>query len=231
MIVCTLSLPGYRTLVQVGWRLPGPGADVTIATVPTAGSIIDSIRRVTLPNDIEFSIVQADITQLDVDAIVSAANASLQHGGGVAAAIVCAGGSAIQTESDRWVHERGEISTEHPALTSAGELPARYVIHAVGPIWGEGDEHYKLDQAVASVLQLAEDQGVVSLALPAISTGVFRFPVDDAAEIILCSIARFARANRSTHLRTIILALWDQAAVAAFSAAFDQMWAEAESSL
>lgn len=195
------------------------------------GSIIDSIRRVTLPNDIEFSIVQTDITQLDVDAIVNAANASLQHGGGVAAAIVRAGGVTIQTESDRWVHEHGKINPEHPALTSAGDLPARFVIHAVGPIWGEGDEHRKLDQAIASALALAEDQGLNSLALPAISTGIFRFPVNDAAEIILDSIARFAQTKRGKYLKTIIIALWDQAAVEAFSTSFDQRWADAESSL
>jgi len=195
------------------------------------GSIIDSIRRVTLPNDIEFSIVQTDITQLDVDAIVNAANASLQHGGGVAAAIVRAGGVTIQTESDRWVHEHGKINPEHPALTSAGDLPARFVIHAVGPIWGEGDEHRKLDQAIASALALAEDQGLNSLALPAISTGIFRFPVNDAAEIILDSIARFAQTKQGKNLKTIIIALWDQAAVEAFSTSFDQRWADAESIL
>jgi len=207
------------------------GANVTIATIPTVGSIIDSIRRVTLPNDIEFSIVQTDITQLDVDAIVNAANASLQHGGGVAAAIVRAGGVTIQTESDRWVHEHGKINPEHPALTSAGDLPARFVIHAVGPIWGEGDEHRKLDQAIASALALAEDQGLNSLALPAISTGIFRFPVNDAAEIILDSIARFAQTKQGKNLKTIIIALWDQAAVEAFSTSFDQRWADAESIL
>jgi O-acetyl-ADP-ribose deacetylase (regulator of RNase III) len=225
MIVCSLCQPSYRTLVRVGERLLGPEANVTIAIEPTAGGIIESVRQVLLSNKVKLSIVQADITQLGVEAIVNAANASLQHGGGVAAAIVRAGGATIQAESNRWVSKHGEITAEQPALTTAGNLPARFVIHAVGPIWGEGDEPRKLDRAVTSALQLAEGQGLHSLALPAISTGIYRFPVNDAAEIILDAIARFATTTKVQSLKTIILALWDQTAVAAFSAAFDRKWA------
>lgn len=183
----------------------------------------ESIRSVRLPGGIELSLVAGDITQLKVDAIVNAANASLQHGGGVAAAIVRVGGSIIQDESNRWVEEHGPISPDRPAITSGGDLPARFVIHAVGPIWGEGDERDKLDLAVTGALALAEQHNLSSLALPAISTGIFRFPLNDAARVILASIARFSHMQGRQHLKTIAIALWDTISVQAFSSALDQM--------
>ncbi len=89
-------------------------------------------------------IVQGDITTEEVDAIVNAANEYLQHGGGVAWAIVKRGGDVIQDESDKWIKQHGPVSHAHPAWTSGGALPAKYIIHAVGPIWGDGDEDKKL---------------------------------------------------------------------------------------
>jgi len=181
------------------------------------------VRSVRLPGGIELSLVAGDITKLRVDAIVNAANASLQHGGGVAAAIVRAGGSVIQAESNRWVEEHGPISPDRPAITSGGNLAARHVIHAVGPIWGEGDETDKLDRAVMGALTLAEQHSLSSLALPAISTGIFRFPLDDAARIILASIARFSQAEGRHHLNSITIALWDKTSFQAFSSALEHM--------
>src|SRR5512145_2386322 len=102
-------------------------------------------------------IVQGDITAEEVDAIVNAANEHLQHGGGVARTISNQGGPAIQKESDAWVREHGRVSHEHPAWTSGGRLPAKYVIHAVGPIWGDGDEDQKLSNAVIGSLQVADE--------------------------------------------------------------------------
>ncbi len=184
---------------------------------------LETIRSVSLPGGIEFSLVSGDITRHRVDAIVNAANASLQHGGGVAAAIVRAGGSIIQDESDRWVEEHGQISPDRPAITSGGQLAARFVIHAVGPVWGEGDEHRKLEQAVTASLAMAEEHCLSSLALPAISTGIYRFPLDDAARVILASIARFSQMEGRQHLKSVALALWDATSVQAFSKALDQM--------
>ena len=85
-------------------------------------------------------IVQGDITIENVDAIVNAANEHLQHGGGVAWAISKKGGPTIQKESDEWIRQHGLVPHSHPAWTSGGLLPAKYVIHAVGPVWGDGDE-------------------------------------------------------------------------------------------
>src|SRR5512139_1492600 len=102
-------------------------------------------------------LVQGDITLEEVDAIVNAANERLQHGGGVAWAISRKGGPAIQKESDQWIREHGLVSHSHPAWTSGGRLPARYVIHAVGPVWGDGNEDKKLSEAVTGSLRLAEE--------------------------------------------------------------------------
>src|SRR5919109_2306414 len=93
-----------------------------------------------LPTGQTVQIVQGDITTEEVDAIVNAANEYLQHGGGVARMISAKGGPAIQTESDAWIRQHGRVPHAAPAWTSGGRLPAKYVIHAVGPIWGNGGE-------------------------------------------------------------------------------------------
>src|SRR5215813_13905727 len=101
-----------------------------------------------LPTHQTIQIVQGDITIEEVDAVVNAANEHLQHGGGVAWAISRKGGSAIQKESNDWIRQHGTVSHAYPAWTSGGRLPAKYVIHAVGPVWGDGDEDHKLALAV-----------------------------------------------------------------------------------
>src|ERR1700712_2595823 len=106
------------------------------------------LREKTLPGGQIFQIVQGDITEESVDAIVNAANERLEHGGGVAWAISRAGGPKIQIESAEWVQQHGPVSHAEPAYTSGGKLPFRYIIHAVGPLWGEGDEDAKLAAAV-----------------------------------------------------------------------------------
>ena len=122
-------------------------------------------------------IVQGDITTEQVDAIVNAANEHLQHGGGVAWAISKKGGPAIQQESDTWIRQHGLVPHSRPAWTSGGLLPAKYVIHAVGPVWGDphnagagGDEDKKLFDAVTGSLRVADELKCKSIAMPAIST-------------------------------------------------------------
>src|SRR5512133_3698536 len=99
-------------------------------------------------------IVQGDITSEEVDAIVNAANEHLQHGGGVAWTISKKGGPSIQKESDAWIRHHGTVPHARPAWTSGGLLPAKYVIHAVGPVWGDGDEDNKLASAVTGSLHV-----------------------------------------------------------------------------
>ena len=154
-------------------------------------------------------IARGDITTENVDAIVNAANENLQHGGGVAWAISNKGGDAIQSESDDWIRQRGPVSHSHPAWTSGGLLPAKFVIHAVGPVWGSGDDDKKLSDAVTGSLRVADELHCSSIALPAISTGIFGFPKDRAAGIILSAIEKYFEGN-SSDLKVVKLVLFDQ---------------------
>ncbi len=127
------------------------------------------------------SLKQGDITALACDAIVNAANSALQLGAGVAGAIRSKGGPTIQQECDRI----GGCPVGDAVTTGAGALPCRYVIHAVGPRMGEGDEERKLASAADAALRRAAEKRLRSVALPAISTGIFGFPIERAAELLL----------------------------------------------
>jgi len=161
-------------------------------------------------------IVQGDITTEEVDAIVNAANEHLQHGGGVAWAIVRRGGGVIQEESDKWIQQHGLVSHAHPAWTSGGALPAKYIIHAVGPVWGDGDEDNKLADAVTGSLRVADELKLASIAMPAISTGIFGFPKDRAAGIIFKTVEKYLVENKS-ELKTIRITLFDQTTIDIFT--------------
>lgn len=182
------------------------------------------LRQTRLPGGQQLLIVHGDLTQENVDAIVNAANAYLKHGGGVAAAIVRRGGAIIQQESDAWVRQHGAVSHTKPAYTHAGQLPCRYVIHAVGPVWGEGEEEAKLRAAVLGSLQLAERLGLSSIAFPAISTGIFGFPKELAAQVILEAVRAYFAAHPATGLQEVHLTLYDQPTVEAFLATWDRLF-------
>ncbi len=169
-----------------------------------------------LPTGQTVQIVQGDITTEEVGAIVNAANEHLQHGGGVAWAISKKGGPAIQKESDAWIRHHGTVPHARPAWTSGGLLPAKYVIHAVGPVWGDGDEDNKLESAVTGSLHLADELKCSSIALPAISTGIFGFPKERAAQIIFSAIKNYFAENPSSRLRQVRLALFDQSTIDVF---------------
>jgi O-acetyl-ADP-ribose deacetylase (regulator of RNase III) len=149
-------------------------------------------------------VVKGDITEEDVDAIVNAANSFLKHGGGVAGAIVRKGGKVIQEESDRIVEERGRIPVGKAVYTSGGKLKAKYVIHTVGPVWGEGKEEEKLRSAVRSALEVAENLGVSSVALPAISTGIFGYPKREGVKVIVDEVLKFLK-NDACHVKEVRL--------------------------
>ncbi|HJQ14161.1 MAG TPA: macro domain-containing protein [Anaerolineales bacterium] len=169
-------------------------------------------------------IVQGDITIEAVDAIVNAANEYLQHGGGVARTISRQGGPVIQKESDTWVREHGRVTHANPAWTSGGRLPAKYVIHAVGPVWGDGDEDSKLEAAVIGSLRVADELKCSSVALPAISTGIYGFPKDRAAGVIFSAIEKYLTDDLSSGLETIKLVLYDQPTVDVFIKAWHAQW-------
>jgi len=169
-----------------------------------------------LPTGQSLQIVRGDITIDQVDAIVNAANEYLQHGGGVAWAIARRGGDVIQKESDQWIRQHGTVTHANPAWTSGGALPAKYVIHAVGPVWGDGDEDNKLADAVAGSLRAADELKCASISMPAISTGIFGFPKERAAGVIFSAIEKyFANAQAST-LKTVRIVLFDDATIQPF---------------
>ena len=154
-------------------------------------------------------IVQGDITTEEVDAIVNAANEQLAHGGGVAWAISKKGGPKIQAESDAWVRKHGQVSHAHPAWTSGGALPAKYVIHAVGPVWGDGDEDRKLHDTMIGSLQVAGELKCRTVSFPAISTGIFGFPKDRAAGIIYKAIVDYFGTQATSSLKQVRVVLFD----------------------
>jgi len=139
-------------------------------------------------------IKQADITEEQVDAIVNAANPYLKHGGGVAGAIVRKGGKIIQEESNKI----GYVPVGEVAVTTAGKLKAKYVIHAVGPRWGEGDEEAKLRRAVRNALSKATELKLKSIAMPAISTGIFGYPKEEGTRVILEEVVNFLKQETTT---------------------------------
>ena len=149
-------------------------------------------------NGILLKVIKGDITKEKVDAIVNAANKYLSHGGGVAGAIVRAGGYEVQRESNEIVQKRGPLETGDAVMTGAGNLPAKFVIHTVGPVWGEGDEDKKLQRAVLSVLRLATEKKLESISIPAISCGIFGFPKERGTRIIYETIKKFLSENETS---------------------------------
>jgi O-acetyl-ADP-ribose deacetylase (regulator of RNase III) len=147
--------------------------------------------------------VRGDLLEEPVDAIVNAANGHLAHGGGVAGVIARAAGPALQEQSDRIVRARGILPAGTAVVTSAGRLPFKGVIHAVGPRFGEGDEARKLLQALAAAFALVLENNWISVSFPAVSSGIFAVPLD------ICARA-YVQAARAAGLSNVRLCLRDQ---------------------
>jgi O-acetyl-ADP-ribose deacetylase (regulator of RNase III) len=162
-------------------------------------------------NDTVLELVQGDITALDTDAIVNAANEYLAHGGGVAGVISRKGGPAIQQESDGWVRQHGRVRTGSAAITSGGRLKARHVIHAVGPVYdGSPRSAELLASAVRAALEMADAHGLKSIALPAISTGIFGYPMEPAAGVMLRAAREYLEGE--TQLEQVVFCLHGRSA-------------------
>ncbi len=177
----------------------------------------------TLPTGQTLTLEQGDLTAAQVDAIVNAANAHLAHGGGLAGAIVRRGGRVIQDESDAWVARNGPAGHSRPALTGAGTLPARAIIHAVGPVWrgGQQGEPEALRAAYTTALELADAEGFRSIAFASISTGIFGFPVRLAAPLAVRAVLDFCVARPASAVRDIRFVILDAPTVAVFQAEFE----------
>lgn len=168
-------------------------------------------------NHTTIKLLDADLTEMNVDAIVNAANAALQLGGGVAGAIRRKGGPTIQQECNKI----GGTPVGTTVITIGGNLKARHVIHAVGPMMGEGDEDRKLRGATLSSLRVAEENHLKSIAFPAISTGIFGFPLERCAEIMLNTTIEYLQGK--TALEEIVFCLWGKEAYGVFEKALNRL--------
>ena len=166
----------------------------------------------------QIAVVVGDLTEEATDAIVNAANTALAHGGGVAGAIVRRGGDEIQRES----RAKAPVPVGGAVVTGAGRLPCRWVIHAVGPVWGEGGEEGKLRRAVGSALARAEELSLASVAVPAISTGIFGYPKAEGCSVIVDEVARHLQSPNGS-LATVRLVSIDDETASHFVAALERL--------
>ncbi len=154
-------------------------------------------------------VIRGDITRVQADAIVNAANSSLLGGGGVDGAIHRAGGPKILEECRKIIARQGGCKTGDAVITTVGELPAKFVIHTVGPVWngGEKGEAQKLADCYRKSMQLAVDHGCQTIAFPNISTGIYKFPKRDAAQIAVSTVSDFL-SRLDQHIK-VFFVCWD----------------------
>ncbi len=157
--------------------------------------------------DRELIIQVCDLLTAPVDVIVNAANSRLSHGGGIAGLIVDRGGDIIQQESDQFIVEHGFLETGMVAMTSAGNLPFKALLHAVGPRMGDGNEQYSLQQAIARCLQMCEMHDWSSIGFPAISSGIFGVPVEITARAFFMAISSYWDARMAGAPERIMICL------------------------
>jgi O-acetyl-ADP-ribose deacetylase (regulator of RNase III) len=164
----------------------------------------------TIIHQTALALVDGDITEQSTEAIVNPANSGLILGGGVAGAIRRKGGPKIQEECDKI----GGTPVGTAVITTGGNLKAKHVIHAVGPQMGEGDEDRKLRDATVNSLKVADQNKLKSIAFPAISTGIFGYPIDRCAQIMLTTTVDYLRGK--TGLEKVVFCLWGEEAYQIF---------------
>ena len=177
--------------------------------------LIDEIR---ISNDKIIRLIKGDITEQNVDVIVNPANSYLKHGGGVAGAIVRKGGKIIQIESDKI----GFVPVGSSVITTSGELPCEAIIHTVGPKMGEGNEDFKLSKSIHSCLSLASENSYKNISIPAISSGIFGFPKDKCANILLDESIKFLQ-NNNTSIKIIEFCIIDDETLFHFKMKFKKL--------
>ena len=178
-------------------------------------------------SEVKIEVIQGDITKQEVDAIVNAANNSLMGGGGVDGAIHRAGGPAILEECKLIVARQGECKTGEAVITTAGELPAKYVIHTVGPVWrgGTHNEEEKLANCYRNSLRLASEKQLTSIAFPNISTGVYGYPKDQAAKVAVIATREYLE-NNPSNIRSVTFVCFDDENYALYTSILNERMSE-----
>ena len=173
--------------------------------------------RITIASGKTLELVQGDITRETTDAIVNAANSELLPGGGVCGAIHRAAGPSLAEECRKLRAEHGSVATGHAVATSGGRLPARYVIHTVGPVWsgGASGEPEALASAYRESIRVADELGLKSIAFPAISTGIFGYPLGEATRVAVRTVREVL--PHAKNLSTVRFVVFDDAARQAYS--------------
>jgi O-acetyl-ADP-ribose deacetylase (regulator of RNase III) len=186
--------------------------------------MMDKPAREVTVNQARLAIIQGDITQQATDAIVNAANSGLMGGGGVDGAIHRAGGPAILEECKQIVARQGRLPTGRAVITTGGNLPAKQVIHTVGPIWQGGgkDEAALLESAYTESLKLAAEKKLASIAFPSISTGAYGYPVGEAARVAIRAVVYFLQ-GQVTSVKEVVFVLFDPATYQAYSSALEEI--------
>jgi len=158
----------------------------------------------------KINLVRGDITKLNTDAIVNAANSSLMGGGGVDGAIHRAGGPAILDECRKIIARQGSCKTGEAVITTGGKLPARFVIHTVGPVWnnGKNNEAVKLAACYTNSLQLAVENELKSIAFPNISTGIYGYPKQEAAMVAVNAVLEFL--EKGSGIEQVLFVCFDE---------------------
>ncbi|XP_030193888.1 uncharacterized protein LOC115529368 isoform X2 [Gadus morhua] len=184
-------------------------------------------QRYDLPGGVNVLVCRGDITKVNADALVNAANGYLDHGGGVAAALSHAGGPEVQRESHALVRNYGKYATGDTVMTTGGHLQCKKLIHIVGPVQGEanGRERQLLTRSVGSVLKLADENKFQSIAIPCISSGIFKVPISLCAEAIVTAVSDFG--SQSQHLKTITLIDTREEVVKALKVACERIFSSA----
>jgi O-acetyl-ADP-ribose deacetylase (regulator of RNase III) len=185
---------------------------------------MNSPVRELIVNQARLAIIQGDITRQASDAIVNAANPGLMGGGGVDGAIHRAGGPAILEECKQIVARQGRLPTGRAVITTGGNLPAKYVIHTVGPVWHGGNrgEAALLESAYRESLRLAAAKKLASIAFPSISTGAYGYPVAEAAGIAIRTVVSFLR-EQATSVKEVVFVLFDPLTYQAYSSALEEI--------
>jgi len=171
--------------------------------------------------DKRIELIKGDITKFDVDAIVNAANSSLLGGSGVDGAIHSAGGTEILDECKKIRHKQGRCEVGEAVITTAGNLPAKHVIHTVGPVWDRGDleEEKLLGNCYKNSLILAVENNIETISFPNISTGVYGFPKEPAAKIAIREVREFLKEHNS--IKKVIFLCFDEENYEIYQRIFD----------